>query len=153
MYYGKHIKHRLIDPNQIRFNGIYLFENPICDDDLYTEMDDELNAPVQFKGTKCILSSRVPTHDELETWRHFDMKSHNEWNPYSINIRDLTRIYQLSKKDMRYIYQTKRDTVYTYPIPTSNHVHDTYLYHDPSYDEAISLEISSSFIQVKELYI
>ena len=53
---------------------------------------------------------------------------------------------------MRYIYQTNRDTVYTYPIPTSNYVHDTYSYHDPSSYKAI-LTISSSFIQLKELCI
>ena len=48
------MKHSLIKPNQIRFSGIDLFENPIRDDDLYIEMDDEFNVPVQLKGTKCI---------------------------------------------------------------------------------------------------
>ena len=38
-------------------------------------MDDEFNVPVQFKGTKCILLSRVPTRAELETCQNFDMKT------------------------------------------------------------------------------
>ena len=116
-------------------------------------MDDELNILVQFKGNKCIFLSCVPTHAELDKCRHFDMTSHNEWNPDSENILDLSKISQLSKIDMRYIYHTKRDTVYTYPVPTSNQAHDTYSYHYPSSDEAILSEISSSFIQLKDLCI
>ena len=81
------------------------------------------------------------------------MTSHNEWTPESFKICDLKKISQLSKNYTRYIYQTKRDTVYTYPIPISKHVHDTYSYHDPSSDKAILSEISSIFIQLKELRI
>ena len=76
-------------------------------------MDDELNILVQFKGNKCIFLSCVPTHAELDKCRHFDMTSHNEWNTDSINILDLSKTYQLSKKYTRYIYQTKQDNVYT----------------------------------------
>ena len=69
-------------------------------------MDDELNVSVQFKGTKCIFLSCVPTRAELDTCIHFDTKIHNEWNIDSVNIRDLSSISQLYKNDMRYIYQT-----------------------------------------------
>ena len=107
------MKHSLVNPNQIRFNGLELFNNPIRDDEMYIEMDDELNIPVQFKGTKCIFLSLVPTQTELDTFRHFYIMIHNEWNPDSINIRDLSKISQLSKNDTRYIYQTKHHTVHT----------------------------------------
>ena len=73
----------------------------IRENDLYIEMDDELNVAMQFKGTKCILSSRVPKRDEIETGRHFDVASHNEWNPDSVRIFDLRKISQLSKNDTR----------------------------------------------------
>ena len=52
-------------------------------------MDDELNVPVKFKGTKCIFSSCVPTRDELDMFIHFDTKIHNECNIESVNIHDL----------------------------------------------------------------
>ena len=142
-----------INPNKIRFDGLDFFENPIFDEDLYIEMDDELNVTVQFKGTKCIFSSRVPTCAELDICPQFYITSHNEWNPYPVNIRDLRKISQLSKNNTKYIYKPKRDTVYTYPIPTSNHVHDTDSFHKPSSDEAILPEISSVFIKLKELCI
>ena len=145
------MNHSLINPNQIRFNGLDFFDNMIRDDELYIEMNDELNIPVQFKGTKCIFLSLVPTHAELEMCQHFYMKSNNKWNPDSVNLRELRKISQQYKNDTRNIYQTKRDTVYTYPIPKSKHVHDTYSYHDPSSEKSILLEIFSSFIQLKEL--
>ena len=46
------MKHSLINLNQIRFNGLDLFDNTICIDGLYIDMDDELNVPVKFKGYK-----------------------------------------------------------------------------------------------------
>ena len=116
-------------------------------------MDDELNVPVQFKETKCIFSSCIPTCAELDTCKNFEMTSHNECNPDSVNIRDLMKISQLSKIDTRYIHQTKCDTLFTYPVPTSNHVHDIYSYHDPYSDKAILSEISSILILLKEFCI
>ena len=98
LYYGKQIKHSLIKPRRIRFNELALFDNNICDDELYIEMDEELNVPMKFKVTKCIFLSRVPIHAELDTCRHFDMTIYNEWNPDSVNIRDLRKISQLSKR-------------------------------------------------------
>ena len=61
------MKHSLIKPNHIRFNGLDLFVNLICDDELYIEMDDELNVSVQFKGDKYIFLSLGPTRAELDT--------------------------------------------------------------------------------------
>ena len=87
------MKHSLVNPNQIRFNGLELFNNPIRDDEMYIEMDDELNFPIQLKGAKCIFSSRVPKRAELGTCQNFDMTVHNEWNTDSFNIRDLSKIY------------------------------------------------------------
>ena len=147
LYYGKHMKHSLINSNHIWFNVLDFFDNPIHDDELYIKIDNELNVPVQFKATKCIFMSRMPTRAELDTWQHFDMKSHNEWNPDSVNIRDLSKIYQLSKNDTMCIFHTKRNTVYTYSMPTSNHVHDMYSYHDPSSEKYILSENFSSSIQ------
>ena len=61
------MKHILINPNQIRLNGLDFFDNPIRDGEMYKEMDDELNFPMQFKGAEFILLSRVPTYAELDT--------------------------------------------------------------------------------------
>ena len=67
LYYGKQMKQSLINPNQIRLSGLDFFDNPINGDELYIEMDDEVNAPVKFTGNKCIILSRMPTRAELDT--------------------------------------------------------------------------------------
>ena len=55
-----------INTNHIKFNVLELFDNMIRENDLYIEMDDELNVAMQFKGTKCILLSNAPTRAELD---------------------------------------------------------------------------------------
>ena len=47
---------------------------------------------------KCIFFSRMPTRAELETCRHFDMMSHNEWNPDSVSIHDLRKNINYRKR-------------------------------------------------------
>ena len=72
------MKNSLINPNYIQFNSLEFFDNPILDNKMYIDMDNELNVPVQFKGTKCIFSSHVPARAELDMCQNFYMTSHNE---------------------------------------------------------------------------
>ena len=53
MYYGTKMQHSLINPNQVRFHGIDFFDNTVSDNELYIDMDDYTEIPLQFKGTKC----------------------------------------------------------------------------------------------------
>ena len=71
------MKHSLTNPNQVQFNVLDFFDNPIHDDELYIKIDNELNVPVQFKGNKCIFLSRLTTRAEIDMCQHFDMTSHN----------------------------------------------------------------------------
>ena len=52
--YVTKMQHSLINPNQVRFNGINLFNNPVRGEGLYIEVDDESAIPLQFNGTKCV---------------------------------------------------------------------------------------------------
>ena len=152
LYYGTQMKHSLINPNQIRFSGLDFFDNPIRDEELYAEMSDNLVIPLTFKGTKCVFSSRVPTRFELDTCQHYEMTSQREWNPDSVNLRELRKVSQTSVVH-RSVYQVTRDTQRTFPTGNSNHVHDVYAYTDPSSDEAILSEITPSLVQLKEMCI
>ena len=71
LYYGSHMKHSLINPNQIRFNGLDFYDNPDRDEEFYVELYDDLNIPLQFKGTKCTFLLRVMTRRKLENARIF----------------------------------------------------------------------------------
>ena len=123
------MKHSLINPNQVRFHGIDLFDNPVCDEELFIELDYETAIPLKFKGTKCVLKSWVPTRLELESCTHYDMKNDTEWNPQSVDLQSPHNIYEV-KKESRAVYKVKRDMVHA--LPSSNHIHDIFEYSYPS---------------------
>ena len=54
------MKHSLINPNHIRSNGLDFLDNPMCNHEVYVEIEF-LNVPLRFKGTKFMLIYRVPT--------------------------------------------------------------------------------------------
>ena len=148
LYYGMKIQHSLINPNQVRFHGLNLFDNLVCDDELYIEVDNETDIPLQFKETKCVFKSRVPTSNEFDSSPHYDMTNNAELNLQSIYLRPLCKISEV-KIEIRTVYKVKRDTVYAFP--SYNHTHDIFSYSYPSSYESILIEISPSVLQLKEL--
>ena len=50
LYFGTRMKHSLINPNQIRWNGLHFQDNPT--DDLFIEMGEDLTIPLRYEGTK-----------------------------------------------------------------------------------------------------
>ena len=108
------MKHSLIKTNHICSNGLEFYDNPARDEDFYVELDDNLNIPLQFKGTKCTFISRVPTLHELETCQHFDMKRDHKWGSKSIDINKIINISQ-ARRLKRYLFQVQQDTVYLSP--------------------------------------
>ena len=54
------MKHSLINSNHIRSNGLDFLDNPMCNHEVYVEIEF-LNVPLKSKGTKFMLIYRVPT--------------------------------------------------------------------------------------------
>ncbi len=112
------MKHSLINPSKVHFNGLDFFDDPVRDEELlYVGINDELVIPVKFKGTKCIFDSRVPTRQELESCPHFEMTSSREWIPNTVNLCDLRKLSQTTTI-RRSIYKITKDThvsTLTYP--------------------------------------
>ena len=104
LYYGSHMKHSLINPNQIRFNGLDFYDNPSRYEEFYVELDDDMKIPLQFKVTKYTFLLRVMTRRELETCYNFDMKSDHEWDPESIDLNNIRKISQ-SRQIKRYVFR------------------------------------------------
>ena len=61
--------------NQVRFHGLDFFDNPVWNEELYIEVDDETEIPLQFKGDKFVFKSRVLTCRDLDYCPHYDMKN------------------------------------------------------------------------------
>ena len=91
------MQHSLINLNQVRFHGLNLFDNTVRKDKLCIKVDDDPEIPLQFKGTKCVFESRVPTRIKLESCPHYYMTNDAEWNLQAIDLRSLHKISQVKK--------------------------------------------------------
>ena len=89
LYYVSQMKHSLINPNQIRSNGLDFYEKHARYEEFYVELDDNLKITLQFKGNKCNFLFHVPTQQEIEKSQNFDMMSEHEWDPQSINLNKI----------------------------------------------------------------
>ena len=92
LYYGTQLEHSLINPNQIRYNGIDTWDNPFDKSRNFgIEIDNSTFIPFLTKGTKIYFKSRTPTYDELRDCRKIDMTSMNEWNPSEVKLKSVSR--------------------------------------------------------------
>ena len=85
LFYGNKLDHSLINPNQLRLNGVDLWDNPF-DPSHQLEIDPGLgfSIPLQFHGTKLRFKSRIPTIREIASCTHVNMTSRREWNPNDV---------------------------------------------------------------------
>ena len=63
LFYGNKLDHSLINPNQVRFNGVGFWDDPYDDmDELGIEVyNKDITIPMHFSCTKLMFESTVPT--------------------------------------------------------------------------------------------
>lgn len=79
--------HTLLNPNQLRHNGITVNDNPF--DTSPTRLSilaEGLVIPLRPEGTKIQFVSYSPSQKELNTCRHIHLTSPNEWNPKDVTL-------------------------------------------------------------------
>lgn len=83
LYYGDKLDHSLINPNQVRHNGIGFWDNPYdSSHELGIEIyEKDIMIPMQYDGTKLAFRSSVPTEYELNVLPHIILTSSTQWNP------------------------------------------------------------------------
>lgn len=90
LYFGDQMDHSLINPNQIRHNGLIVNDNPY---DKKLELgihDDEhkLIIPFETQGTIMFANTRTPTQYELENCTHINLTSDSIWDPNNVQLGD-----------------------------------------------------------------
>lgn len=91
LYYGKKLTHTLINPNQIRHNGIGFWDNPY-DSNHQLSIDIEehgLVIPMKYQGTKLSFNSSLPTEQELNELPHIELTSNQPWNPGDVQLGEM----------------------------------------------------------------
>jgi hypothetical protein len=87
LWYGDRLSHSLINPNQLRFNGIEVQDNPF--DSKRMKIHDpstDVSVPLYSSGTTIFANTRTPSHYELNTCTHVILTSDSPWEPTSVQL-------------------------------------------------------------------
>lgn len=93
LWYGSRMDHSLINPNQLRHNGIHFWDNPFDHErGLLIDIDDQHVIPLHAQGTKILFRSRVPTQEELQDERipQIELTSMNAWDPHTVHLSQVS---------------------------------------------------------------
>ena len=142
LYFGKSLDHSLINPNQIRHNGIDYWDNPYdASHELSIVVDGDFSIPLRFHGTKLVFNSRVPTAKELDTCRQVEMTSIIPWEPHEVHLGQVQSKAQPSPPFYRCINKVWR----------SCDQQPLYQYNNTGNDEAILHSIEPTLVALGEL--
>jgi hypothetical protein len=88
LYYRTKLNHSLINPNQLRFGGTPVWDNPYdLNHEMSIECEDDIMIPLRFEGTKSMFLTWSPTDEELNYCIHIDITSKREWEPATVNLQ------------------------------------------------------------------
>ena len=86
LWFGDKLANSLINPNQLRFAGTTVFDNPFDRDNPISIHSDDLVIPLLQSGTILFLNSSTPTPHELDTCPHITLTFDTEWNPHTVSL-------------------------------------------------------------------
>lgn len=147
LFYGTKLDHSLINPNQIRYNGIDFWDNPYdCHHNTCIEVHDGPTIPLTLDGTKIAFTSRTPTTDELNSCIHINMTSDEPWNPTTVRLGEISTLSTPPVKRLARCVAT----TYSNTHPMSNDMDSVYEYDDNFQSDSILHSIEPSLVELKE---
>lgn len=116
LWLGTKMEHSLLNPNQLRFNGISVQDNPFDTTTPLSIEHDDVTIPLSILGTNIFLNTHTPTQHELDSCPHIHLtsdtflrrkigtKSHTEQ-------RDITRniIHEFQRLARNYVESTEQE--------------------------------------------
>lgn len=92
LYFGKHLSHVLLNPNQMRYNNVIVDDIPKHLSSMSTHSitvtEENVTIPLQLNGIISYFDARTPTTEEIENCPHIILTSDEEWNPYSSHFAE-----------------------------------------------------------------
>ena len=98
LYYGRHLDHSLVNPNQIRHHGNAYHDNPFDQTKELTIVTETTTIPLQAVGTKILWLSRAPTDEELRVCPRVELTSDTHWDPETVILAQTTTIPRMDKE-------------------------------------------------------
>ena len=148
LYYGKKLNHSLLNPNQIRHNGIDLWDNPF-DKSRNVEIDIDRGPiiPMQYQGTQLSFTSRAPSDHELSACEHIEMTSVHPWDPTRVQLSSISS-HSSNDIDTRHARISSTTTSIN---PYCHSSRDKYGYSCFDFDSAILHDTDPSLVELKEI--
>jgi len=89
LYFGKELEQSLLNPNQMRWNGLIVDDCPVSlshdgkSSHSIKVHDKNAHIPLRLHGCISCTPICLPTQEEMETCTWLNMTSEEEWKPYS----------------------------------------------------------------------
>jgi hypothetical protein len=85
LWFGDSLSNSLINPNQLRFAGVHVQDNPFDSAPLAIATAD-LTIPLLTQGTTIYFSTNAPSQHELDKYPHVHLTLDSEWDPHSVRL-------------------------------------------------------------------
>ena len=92
LWMGDVMDHTLVNPNQLRYFGITVQDNPYAGIQMHLATESgEMYFPLCSEGTTIYLDTRTPTDRELHECKHIQMSSKSPWDPHAVQFPEIAR--------------------------------------------------------------
>ena len=88
LWFGDQLESSLLNPYQLRANGIHVWDNP-CDPKHRLSIHDpalSIRIPLEMVGTFCSFATRVPTQEEIDSLPHIVLTDTSPWDPSRVSF-------------------------------------------------------------------
>ena len=87
LWMGELMDHTLVNPNQLRYYGTHVQDNPMSHEPLSLMTEDEqFCMEMQMNGTIVSAHTFSPSDEELESCPHIVLSSPHSWNPHTVKF-------------------------------------------------------------------
>ena len=86
LWFGDKLAHSLINPNQLRYAGITVHDNPFDRENPVSIRTADVMIPLHVGGTTISVETTTPTPHDLSHSPHIHLTLDTEWNPHTVRL-------------------------------------------------------------------
>ena len=86
LWFGEKLTNSLINPNQLRYAGITVQDNPFHSTDPLAITHEDVVLHLHSQGTTIFFETTTPTQQELDYSPHIILTLDTEWNPHTVQL-------------------------------------------------------------------
>jgi hypothetical protein len=92
LWLGPNMKNSLLNPNQMRYNGVTVHDNPFDSHHELSIEHDDVTLPLTVSRTNIFLDTRTPTQHELDNCPHVHLTCETKWNPQTVRFASIQSV-------------------------------------------------------------